>query len=247
MKKLFKAFIYLIITIIFSVIVLAVVAKLAENKITEIALKKVSENIKAPVKIEEVSFNLIRKFPLATIELNRVVLGAEQNNNDSLLLDTIASIQKIYVSVKSKPLLKSIIDIEKVDLEGAHINYLVDTSGSSNIDFLLKPSETETTDTAAGEPLDLTLSSLSVKNLTCNFNDRSVKVKSKIQIPELKVKASMKNDKIEADAKGLINISNSDFTGTNLYLMKNTNIGFDINYSDSLIKINEIGIETDGA
>jgi len=247
MKKLFKAFIYLIITIISLVIILAVVAKLAENKISEIALKKVSENIKAPVKIEEVSFNLIRKFPLATIELNRVVLGAEQNNNDSLLLDTIASIQKIYVSVKSKPLLKSIIDIEKVDLEGAHINYLVDTSGSSNIDFLLKPSEAETTDTAAGEPLDLTLSSLSVKNLICNFNDRTLKVKSKIQIPELKVKASMKNDKIAADAKGLINISKSDFSGTNLYLMKNTNIGFDINYSDSLIKINEIGIETDGA
>ena len=70
MKKLLKIFTYLIIVVITLVIVLVITAKLSENKITDIALKKVSESIEAPVIIDNVSFTLLRNFPLATIELN---------------------------------------------------------------------------------------------------------------------------------------------------------------------------------
>ena len=86
MKKLLKIFIYFIVVVIALVIVLTVIAKLAENKITDIALKKVSETIEAPVLIDNVSFNLLRKFPLATIELDNVLLGAPKtpNTSDSL-------------------------------------------------------------------------------------------------------------------------------------------------------------------
>ena len=176
MKKLLKIFTYFIVVTIVLVIALLVTAKLAENKITDIALKKVSESIDAPVIINDVSFNLLRKFPLATIELNDVYLGSPKqlkySDSTSTGMDTIINIGKIYVSVKSMPLFKGNIEIMKIDIDGAFINYSVDTSGTSNIDFLMDTSGTPD-DTTLSEPLNLTLTDLTVKNIICNFNDSS--------------------------------------------------------------------------
>lgn len=251
MKKLIKIFSWLIVIIIFLIIVLAVVAKLAENKITDIALKKVSESIEAPVEIDRVSFNLLRKFPLATIELHNVVLGAHKLPDSLSFIsdktDTIANISKVYVSVKSKPLLKGNIDIIKVDIEGASINYLVDTSGTSNIDFLITTSDNEETDTLPSKPLNINLTDLSLKDITCNYSDQKIKATAKVAISEIKVKANIDGENIMASVFGDLSLSNCSFDETNLYLMNKTDINFDIDYENDSLYIKQLDVLTDGA
>ncbi|PLX14890.1 MAG: hypothetical protein C0597_09435 [Marinilabiliales bacterium] len=251
MKKLFKIFSYLILTIILLIIVLMVIAKLAENKITDIALKKVSESIEAPVSIDDVSFNLLRKFPLATIELNNVLLSDPNLRGDSSKisnLDTIINIKKIYISVKSKPLLKGNIEIMKVDVDGANINYRVDTSGITNIDFLITSSDTmENADTVPTKPLTINLTDLTLKNIQCNYDDSSLKANAKIIIPELKVKAKLEGDNIWTSINGGLLLSQCAFEGTNLYLMNTTDLSFDVDYENDSINIRELNIITDGA
>lgn len=251
MKKLLKIFTYFIVVVITLVIVLAITAKLAENKITDIALKKVSESIKAPVIIDNVSFTLLRNFPLATIELNEVYLGSPKKQKDfdtvSIEQDTILNISKIYVSVKSKPLLKGIIEVMKVDIDGAYINYLVDTSGVTNIDFLMDTTETTEDDTTASDPLNMTLTNLSVKNIVCNFNDNSLKTKAKVLIPELEVKAKLEGEHISAATEGKMILSNLSFEETNLYLMNKTEVDFNVDYEDDSVSIKQLVINTDGA
>lgn len=251
MKKLLKIFIYFIVIVITLIIVLALTAKLAENKITEIALKKVSESIEAPVIIDNVSFTLLRNFPLATIELNEVYLGSPKKQKDfdtvSIVQDTILNISKIYVSVKSKPLLKGIIEVMKVDVDGANINYRVDTSGATNIDFLMDTTEIVEEDTIPVEPLNLTLSDISFKNIVCNFNDHSLKTAAKIIIPNVKVKAKVDGEHISASVAGIVNLTNLGFEETNLYLMNNTNVNFDVDYEDDSISIKQFVVDTDGA
>jgi len=251
MKKLLKILIYFIIILITLIILLLVVAKLSENKITDIALKKVSESIEAPVEIGDVSFNLVRAFPLATIELNNVMLSSPNSQIDSdslsLNLNSIVNISRIYVSVKSRPLLDGKVEIMKIDIDGANVNYSVDTSGVTNIDFLMAPSDTTVMDTMPSDPLNITLTDFSAKNITCNYNDSSLKVKAKVFIPELKIKAKLKGEDVLAEAEGAINISKVSFEGTNLHLMGKTDVNFDVAYENDSVDIKQLDIKTDGA
>lgn len=251
MKKLLKIFTWFIVVIVTLVIALTVIAKLAENKITDITLKKLSETIEAPVKIDNVSFNLLRKFPLATIELNGVLLGAPKipNGSDSMSIDmdTIICISKIYVSVKSKPLLNGIIEVMKVDIDGANINYMVDTSGATNIDFLMNIIKAEETDTLPAEPLNLTLTDLSARNIVCNLNDSLLKTAAKVVISKLKVNAKVDGENILVSAKGGITLTNCSFGETNLHLMNKSDIKFDIDYEDDSLRIKQLVVNTDGA
>ena len=244
MKKFIKIFTYFIGSIIGFVIVLIVTAKLAENKITDIALKKVSESIEAPVVIDNVSFNLLRKFPLATIELENVLLGVPGITNK---IDTIFYLNKIYVSVKSKPLLNGEIKIMKIDINGANINYSVDSIGTSNIDFLMTSSDSTETDTSSSKPLDITLTDFIAQNIVCNYNDSLLKIKTKVIIPELKVKAEINGTNILAAVKGKLNISDASFEETNLYLMEKTEVNFDVTYKNDSISLKQLDIITDGA
>src|SRR6056297_1252149 len=147
MRKALKIFGYTLTIFLVLVVLLIFIAKLSENRITRIALRKVSQNIEAPVAIQEVSFNLLRKFPLATIELKNVSLCGLTDTTCNLTPDTLMQIDKIYVAVKSKPLIKGIFNVVKVDIKGGMVNYQVDTSGVSNIDFLMHSEEPNSKDT----------------------------------------------------------------------------------------------------
>ncbi len=251
MKKLFKVFIWFVFTILVLIIVLISVAKLAENKIANIALQKVSESIEAPVAMDEVSFTLLRRFPLATIELNNVKLGSSviKNSKDSLdyNTDTIVSIDKIYVSVKSRPLIKGIIEIMKVDVEGANINYHVDTSGVTNIDFLMSSTDSTEVDTSSSSPLNLTLTDLTLSNVICNYNDELLGAKARVTIPDLKLDAKLLGDDMKASVKGDILFDKCSYDQTNLYLMNQLSIGLDADYENDSVQIHELLINTDGA
>lgn len=252
MKKIFKIFTWLVIIFISLVIVLLITAKLAENKIADIALNKVSENIEAPVSIDEVSFNLLRKFPYATIELYGVTLDSPKSSypEDTLeqLSGNILKLEKLFISVKSRPLLKNRFEIMKIDVKGAKLNYKVDTAGITNIDFLLASEEdTTSVDTIPSEPLNVILDDLSVWNLEVNYDDASMKTKAKIKVPELKVIAEIQGEDILASVIGKINLTNCSFSETNLHLMNNTNINFDIDYGNDSICIKYLSIDTDGA
>ncbi|MFO7843922.1 MAG: AsmA family protein [Bacteroidales bacterium] len=252
MKKIIKVFTWLVVIFILLVIALAVTSKLAENKITDIALKKVSENINAPVTIDDVSFNLLRKFPYATIELYGVTLGSPQKmrGSDSSITtpDTIFQCKKLYVSVKSKPLLENKFEIVKIDIDGAHINYQVDTTGTTNVDFLLDSEEDTTViDTVPAKPLSLILNNLSAWNIVINYNDELLKTKANVKIPNLKVNAEIQVSSIHASVVGQINLTKCSFNNTNLYLMNNTNIDLDIDYRDDSVRFKHLKVDTDGA
>lgn len=244
MKKLVKIISYFVLTIIALIIVLTIVAKLAENKITDIALKKISEEIHAPVKIDNVSFNLIRKFPLATIELQNVLLSSPIDESKS---DTIISLSKIYISVKSRPLLKGNIEILKVDIDGANINYSVDTSGIANVDFLLSTGEDVEEDTLYSKPLNINLTDFTAKNIVCNYRDSSMLAAAQIYIPNLYIDGKINGEIIIASAKGEVTLRNAQLAGTNLNLMNETDIQFDVDYDNDLLKIKLLEIISDGA
>ncbi|MGE4287972.1 MAG: AsmA family protein [Salinivirgaceae bacterium] len=253
MKKLLKIVMYFFVILFALIVLLIVVAKLSEKKIAKLAVEKAGQVVNAPITINDVSFNLLRKFPFATIELNDVCLGAYQypNPDDSsqTTIDTLACIGKLYVSVKTRPLIKGEIDIIKVELLNTYAKYTVDSMGATNFDFLMDTTavaEEPETDTTPSTPLNITLKELTLKNIVLNYDDASLKAKAQVGIPRLKMSARALGDAYSATVEGNIVLNNSAFDGTNLHLMKEAELRFDVDYRNDLATISQLQFVTDG-
>ncbi|PKP10530.1 MAG: hypothetical protein CVU09_06310 [Bacteroidetes bacterium HGW-Bacteroidetes-4] len=232
---------------------LIVVAKLSEKKIAKLAVEKAGQVVNVPITISDVSFNLLRKFPFATIELNEVCLGAYHypNPNDSsqTTIDTLAYIGRLFVSVKTRPLIRGEVDIVKVELVNTYATYTVDSLGATNFDFLMDTTavaEEPETDTTPSAPLNVNLKELTLKNIVLNYNDASLKAKAQVTIPRLKMSARALGDAYSATVEGNIVANNCAFDGTNLHLMKETELRLDVDYRNDLATIHKLRLISDG-
>jgi hypothetical protein len=256
-KKAFKILAYFIGIVLLLLIVLLVTAKLAEDTITDLAMKKVSQTIKAPVAIDKVSFNLLRRFPLATIELQGICLGAPDSlltcDSTVLVRDTLMNIGRVYVSVKSKPLMDGVIDIVKIELEQVQLSYLVAADSSTNFDFLMDTTATDTVpepqvaEDTTSVPLNLSLEEFLLTDIRCFYSDSTLKAQAQVNIPEMKISARAQGDMYAARIKGNIKLTNCAFEGTNLNLMKETEARFDVDYDADKATIHNLALLTDGA
>ncbi|HQA76319.1 MAG TPA: AsmA-like C-terminal region-containing protein, partial [Salinivirgaceae bacterium] len=230
----------------------------SENTITQLALEEVSHIVKAPISIENVSLRLFRNFPNATVEFNGFTIGKEFENQDSAnfeITDTLVRFRKLYVSVKTKPLLSNRIEINKIEIEGIKLNYFVDTAGITNFDFLIA-SDSTAIDSLEQEqiPIDtsktvlnILLADLTIGDIELNYNDESLKAKARCFIPKIRVRGKVEDDDYRGSIKGSIELTDCAFDDTNLHLMQKTELGFNIDYKDGFAHINELELLTDGA
>jgi hypothetical protein len=254
LKKTVKVLIITLLSIIFLLGVLVTVALHSENFITRLALKKVSEIIDAPIKVDKISLLLFRNFPNATVEFEGFLIGAQRGSSidstNSFPADTLVKISHLYVSLKSKPLFKNIVDIEKVEVEGFTFNYFVDSNGKSNIDFLIDSDSTvieePTVIDSAALPLNVFLKDLTFRNVTLNYNDLKEKAKATIYIPEVKIAGEIQDVSYKGTVKGSTILSKCSYEGTNLHLMNLSTITFDVDYDNGAVGLNSLSLKTDG-
>lgn len=254
LKKTGKIFLITILTVILLLVTVIIVVLNSENTITRLALKEVSTMVGAPVKVDNVSLRLFRDFPYATVEFNGFQLGEFRgmplDSNFAATNDTIITLRKLYVRLKSKPLLKNKIEIDKIEIEGFSFNYLVNAQGKSNIDFLL-----ESDTTAVEEPvvvdttasvLDVLLRNLTIRDIRVNFKDESMKAAAQIEIPEMDISAKVLDTYYNGDIRGIIILTNCSYDSTNIHLMQKTTLGFKVRYEDGKVDIDSLSLLSDG-
>jgi uncharacterized protein involved in outer membrane biogenesis len=255
LRKTLKISLIAIASLLLLIIIVLTVAKLCENRISRIVLNEVSQIIDAPVKVDSVSLLLLRKFPYATFEFHGFKMGVSNNERvDSLNIiknDTLISLKKLFVSVKTKPLLKSKIEIEKVEIEGFSFNYIVDSTGASNIDFLLATDSTQVDEEIPSDTtstiLDVLLTNLTLRDINVNYSDDQLKAKAKLHIPEIELKGRMLDEYFAGSVKGKMQASNISFDGTNAHLMNQMAMDFSLAYDDGKVNIDTLNLATDGA
>jgi len=253
MKKVLKIFSFIILGIILFIVLVFVSIKAGENKITSIALEKVSQTLNAPVKVSNISLIWLRKFPYATLQLDNVMLGSE---HDSLVTissdktDTIVFINRIYLSLKTKALLNNEIDVVKIEVDGLNFNYRVDKNGRTNLDFLMDTTAVDDTlavDTTPSAPLNLAVRKFDLNDVTINYIDSSTMINARVHIPSLELKAKIKDNEYTGDLKGEIELDKCALEGTNLNRMTKTVVDFKLLYNNGDLKLDKLEIETDGA
>ncbi|MCT4646663.1 MAG: AsmA family protein, partial [Carboxylicivirga sp.] len=163
MKNLKRFLAYFSIIVFALVLVLILIAELAEERVAKIALNKLNQQVDANISVKSIDFSLLKDFPDAMVELQDVGITA---SNDSL-----AGIHRLFISVELMPLISSEFFIKKVSVEGGMANYQIDSTGRTNFDVFLSDSSDETTDTTSSGTLYLSLEHLELNNLLCSFND----------------------------------------------------------------------------
>ncbi len=253
-KKALKILSITLLSVVLFVGLLFFVAKLAENKITTLALERVSKVIKAPVKINNVSFTLLRRFPLATIEFSGVHLGGNLYGDftDTTLQanDTLVNIGSIYFSVKTKPLLDSKFDIVRIEFVDANLNYRIDSVGRTCYDFLMDTTavpEPETPVDTAPTPLDVLLRELHLKNVVCRYIDEQSNIKATVALPDMTINGKIEGEKYSGAVKGNLELTQCAMEGYNLHLMRKTAVDFEVEYQNDSVVIDKMLINTDGA
>lgn len=253
MRKAFKIFGITIAIFVLLIIILSIFAKVNEKEITNIALKKIGESVKAPISIDDISFNLIRKFPLATIELRGVRLGSELSYKypDSTFIDsqTLAKINQLNISVKTKPLFKGEFEVVKIGIKGVDCKYRVDSLGVSNFDFILNSFEADTTkgDTTGSKLPSIVLTELEIEDVSCLYSDDSKETQAQLNIPELEINGLLKGEEKKGEAKGGLYLTNCRYQDSPLKLMQNTSVSFDVKYSGDSVVVEEVYLMSDGA
>ncbi len=254
MKKGLKIFGFTILSIVLIIIALVIVASLTQKKIVDITLKKISKTINAPIEIENASFTLIKQFPHATVELSGVRLGTKNADNFSemsLSEEDIFNIKRVYISVKTIPLIKGEYEINIIEIDDATVNYEVDSLGNSNFDFLMNlnndAASSDSIGSASNGLLNLDLKKVKLKNTLVHYIDDSVKMAANVFFTVLDIEGKMANEKIKGTLAGEVQITNCKFGSTNLNRMEEASATFKLDYESDTLKIRKLEVETEGA
>jgi len=250
MKKVLKISGIIVAGFLMMIILLSVIAKLKENEIAGIALRKIGKSINAPIVIDDISLSLIRRFPLATIKLEGVWLGSPDafGLSDSLITEeeTLAKIERAYVSAKTWPLFKGEFEIMRVEIKGVDFSYIVDTRGTSNFDFLINAKKKDISDTTSAG-LNVMLKELILRDIHCNYYDSLNLISAQIVIPKAEVNGEIRGEYLHGSAQGVLKLSNCNYKATNLCSMRETEIDFNVTYSEDSVDVKELILSTDGA
>ncbi len=220
MKKLLKIFGYTFAVLLVFTMILVVIASLSQKKIVDVALKKISAATTVPIKIDDLSFTLIKRFPYATFELSGVQIGETGNSNSALAFQSdkdLLSIESVFVLVKSIPLIKGEFEIIKFEIDCATINYGVDTLGCSNFDFLLagdeaskNTSSVEKADTALYNPFLFDLKEIKITNSALHYLNDSTQMLANVVIPGLKISGKIIDTQFSGSVEGDLQLENQN-------------------------------------
>src|SRR5690606_19872138 len=121
--------------IILGVVIIALAAApfLFKDKIREMVIRAINNNVDATVNFEDVDLSLLRNFPKASISLDKLSII----NKAPYEGDTLVYSDKINLKMSVKELFKSTeetINIESFQIKDAQINVIFNKDGIGNFD-----------------------------------------------------------------------------------------------------------------
>lgn len=197
MKKVFLAFLILILLMAVAVIAVPVVFK---DKLVSVVNQEASKNLNAEVKVNDFSASIIKDFPnisLSLLDFN--ITGVDTFKNVSLVNG-----EELTLSINLFGLLQgNNVSIEGITLSNANINILVLEDGTANYDIAKSDdAEVEEAPSESGEELKINLKSWQISGSNFWYVDRSMA--------------------FETQLKGIENTGSGDFTLSQFLLKTNT-------------------------
>lgn len=244
--KLLKIAGVLTLAMIIFMILTVVVAKIFEDELASFTIDKLESRIKAPLSVGKVSIVPLFSFPRLSAEINKLTIGDPKSQHG----DTLLFINSLKVGLNSWDLMVGIYTIDEMEISGLDFDYELDSSGKSNIDFIIN-AFTDTTSVidvneVPTDPLNLSAEKLTLANINIKYYDRQRNIGSQVTIPEIIIKAKTKNNIYQAKTSGSFILSHCLIQDTKLDQMESCNISFELEYKDKEASIQELSIISEG-
>jgi hypothetical protein len=169
MKKVLKIAGPVLLVILLALIALPFVFR---GKIVETVKKEITKTVDAQVDFGKLGLNFFRNFPNATVTFdNFYIVGINEFEKDTLIY-----VKNLLVTVNLKSFFGSSgYEIGKIAVNNAKVNLHVLENGMANWN-IVKPDETETSDSAETSDFKLLLKSVAVNHFSFRFDNDSTKM-----------------------------------------------------------------------
>lgn len=249
LKKILKAVgIFLLVVIV----ALAAAPFLFKDKIKQLVLKSINENVDAKVAFDDVDLSLFKSFPRANVTIDKLSII----NKAPFEGDTLVYAGEVNLKMSIKELFKSEgepMNIESFSSTNGVINILFDKNGVGNFDIAIKDKQDKKEDSKS-KPFAMNIQNYEIENLRFTYFDERSKVKMVIDSLNHQGKGNFAASKLDLTTKTTAKVS-LDMDKTNY--MKNMKLDLDAvlgidlenskyTFKDNKALINQLPLEFDG-
>ena len=240
------------IVLLVLVIALVSIPFLFKDKIQQMVVNTINDNLDATVAFEDIDLSLLKNFPNANVTINELSII----NKAPFAGDTLLYSGEINLKMSVKELFKGEnepMNIESFSSKNAKINILFDKNGLGNFDIALKDKSKED-EKSDSKPFAMNIQNYEFENLKFKFFDAGSKVK--LVIDSLNhtgtgnFAASKLDLKTKTTAKVTFDMDSTNYM-KNVLLDLDAVLGIDLDQSKYTFKenkalINQLPLEFDG-
>lgn len=248
-KKILKG---LAIFIVVLLIALVSIPYLFKDKIKEMIVKAINENVDATVAFEDVDLSLLKSFPQANVSIDKLSII----NKAPFEGDTLFYSGEVNLKMSIKELFKGegeAMNIESFSSTNGVVNILFDKNGVGNFDIAIKDEE-DKPDTSESKPFAMNIQNYEIENLRFKYFDDRSKIKMIIDSLNHTGTGNFAASKLDLDTKTTAKVSlDMDKTNymKNVALTLDAVLGIDLEnskytFKDNKALINKLPLEFDG-
>jgi len=238
--------------ILILLILLITAPYLFKDKIKEMVMKSINENVNATVTFEELDLSFLKNFPLASVSLKKI----DVINKAPFEGDTLFHTEELNLNMKLTELFKGSdesMNIQSFTINEGLVNILFDEHGNGNYDISIEK-EVNPSSEQEDTVLSLGIQEYSIHNLDFKYYDINSKIEMKVDSIFHKGSGNFIQNSLDLDTKTEAKVS-LEMDGTN-YMNKvqvslDAILGIDLENSKYTFKknsafINQLPLEFEG-
>lgn len=192
--------------IVLAVLLIVLVAApfLFKDKIKELVLKSINENVDATVAFEDVSLSFFKSFPKANVSIEKLSII----NKAPFAGDTLFYSGELSLKMSIKELFKSEgepMALESFSSTDGIVNIIFNKDGVGNFDIAIKDKKEETP--SESKPFALNIQNYSIENLKFTYLDESSNMKMVVDQIHHSGTGNFATSKLDLDTKTKANMS----------------------------------------
>jgi hypothetical protein len=238
--KIIKLFAILILTVF---VILFAGSRLMQDKVADIILKSLNQNISTKLRVGNFRLSFLSKFPKASLELRNVLVHSSPDFNSAsftgINTDTLFAARNVSVEFKITDILKGNYTVERIRARTGKMNFFTDSEGKVNYD-ISTGSQKQGPDnfTINLEKIFLTDIRYFYKHLATNLTFNGV-------ISKGTLKSTISGDNIGLIAGGEVKIDNIQLNSTRINKQIIIDIDIDLQKTKSCIIFKKGNIHVD--
>jgi len=225
---------------VFVVMAAVVLAFVFENRIAEVVLNQLYKNTTAEVKHKDISFSLLRKFPMASLQINNLTVDVPVDDSKTGHAPSLQA-DMVFLQFSIWDMFRENYTIKKITVKNAALHLIVYKDGKNNWDIFIK-------DTSETKPVSIELKAIQLRNVDFRFEHRKQKLDIAAHFDHLSAKGDFNNRIFSTNLSTELKIKHIQSDTTNYFTDKSMKLrtGLTIDTEKDIYKIQNGTIEFDG-